>query len=520
MLSGGLSGRAIALRAGTLRLRLGVLRGGRLGRLPRLARVLLGSTGPGLGLGRPGFRAADRSVPLLPRRSHLLLSSPLGLGGPCLRSLFLPLSGCLRRQRLSQLRISLLGTGLKPGPGRLCRRNLRFEPGPQLSLVPRGVLAGLRHLPVRSPARPVQLRAGRLGRLPRLARVLLGSTGPGLGLGRPGFRAADRSVPLLPRRSHLLLSSPLGLGGPCLRSLFLPLSGCLRRQRLSQLRISLLGTGLKPGPGRLCRRNLRFEPGPQLSLVPRGVLAGLRHLPVRSPARPVQLRAGRLGRLPRLARVLLGSTGPGLGLGRPGFRAADRSVPLLPRRSHLLLSSPLGLGGPCLRSLFLPLSGCLRRQRLSQLRISLECGRMRLPRISLSPLAAPPEDEPGAAQILRPSHPATLPGQHLAPPERGQRRMRLPGHRVRQLTVPRLRRRPRIPRPQLVLTAGIRASEVFLSGHRQAPFRSPAQRNRAARSGRKPAHPGNRSSGFSAALTSAVPKYCAFPRTLVIPAHC
>ena len=486
MLSGGLSGRHITFSGGTLRFRLGLLRRGRLGGLPRPARlllsstgpglrlglprparVLLSSTGPGLGLGhpglglghpglrlgRPGFRAADRGVPLLPHRSHLLPSSPFGLGGPCLRSLCFPLSGCLRRQRLSKLRISLLGTGLKPGPGRLCRRDLRFEPGPQFSLVPRSVLAGLHHLPVRSPAGPVQLRAARLGRLPRPARVLLSSTGPGLRLGhpglgvghpglglghpglrvgrpglglgrpglrlgRPGFRAADRSVPLLPHRSHLLPSSPLGLGGPCLRSLCLPLSGCLRRQRLSKLRISLLGTGLKPGPGRLCRRDLRFEPGPQFSLVPRSVLAGLHHLPVRSPAGPVQLRAARLGRLPRPARVLLSSTGPGLRLGdpglrlgrpglrvgrpglglghpglrlgRPGFRAADRSVPLLPHRSHLLPSSPLGLGGPSLRSLCLPLSGCLRRQRLSKLRISLECGRMRLPRLSLSPLAAPP----------------------------------------------------------------------------------------------------------------------------------
>ena len=129
-----------------------------------------------------------------------------------------PARGGLRLPRLGQPRLGLLGAGLKPGPGLLGRRDLRFQPGPLLGLVPRGVLAGLRHLLLRGPAHPVQLRPGRLGRLPRPRRVLPGLAGPGLGLGRPrlgpgrpGLRAGHRLVPLLPRRGHLLPRGLLGL---------------------------------------------------------------------------------------------------------------------------------------------------------------------------------------------------------------------------------------------------------------------------------------------------------------------
>ena len=98
----------------------------------------------------------------------------------------------MRLLRLGQPRLGLLGAGLKPGPGLLARRDLRFQPGPQPGLVPLGVLAGLRHLLLRGPAHPVQLRPGRLGRLPRPRRVLPGLAGPGLGLGRPRLGSVAR----------------------------------------------------------------------------------------------------------------------------------------------------------------------------------------------------------------------------------------------------------------------------------------------------------------------------------------
>jgi len=91
-----------------------------------------------------------------------------------------------------QLSLGVLGAGLKPGAGLLCRRDLGFQRRPQLGLVPRGVLADLRHLPVRILEGPVQLCAGRLGSLPR----------PGLSLADPGLRAGHRIVPLLLRRGH------------------------------------------------------------------------------------------------------------------------------------------------------------------------------------------------------------------------------------------------------------------------------------------------------------------------------
>ena len=107
--------------------------------------------------------------------------------------------------------------------------------------------------------------------------------------------------------------------------------------------------------------------------------------------------AGRLGRLPCPGRVLPGIAGPGLRLGRPGLRAADRIVPLLPRRGRLLLPGPLGLGGPCPRGLGLLLGSGLRRQRLGPLRIGLPCGQACLLGLSLGPLAAAPEPEPWTA---------------------------------------------------------------------------------------------------------------------------
>ena len=243
-------------------------------------------------------------------------------------------------------RLGLLGAGLKPGPGLLGRGDLRFQPGPQPGLVPLGVPAGLRRLLLRGPAYPVQLRPGRLGRLPRPRRVLSGLGHPRLGPGRPGLRAGHRLVPFLPRRGHLLPRGPRLLLGGGLR---LPRLGQprlrLRRRsgrllRLGQPRLGLLGAGLKPGPGLLGRGDLRFQPGPQPGLVPLGVPAGLRHLLLRGPAYPVQLRPGRLSRLPRPRRVLSGLGHPRLGPGRPGLRAGHRLVPFLPRRGHLLPRGP------------------------------------------------------------------------------------------------------------------------------------------------------------------------------------
>ena len=123
---------------------------------------------------------------------------------------------------------------------------------------------------------------------------------------------------------------------------------------------------------------------------------------------------------------------------------------------------PCGLG--------LLLGGSPRRHRPGQQRIGLQRRSTRLSGLRLGPRAAPPEREPRAARIQRPGRTATVPGQQLPLPERRQRRMRLPGHRVRQPAVPWLR--PCLPRPRLILTARIRASEDTLSGldHRQAPF--------------------------------------------------
>ena len=233
-----------------------------------------------------------------------------------------------------------------------------------------------------------------------------------------------------------------------------------------QLSLGVLGAGLEGGPGVFGRRDLGFEGRSQPGLVPRGVLAGL-----------VQLRAGRLGRLPRLGRILPGAPGPELGRRRP------------------LLGGPPGLGNLCPRGLGLLLGGSLRRQRPGQPGIGLLRRSTRLSGLSLGPRAAPPERGPRAGRIQRPGRTAIVPGQQLPPPERRQRRMRLPGHRVRQPAVPRLRPLS-CPGLRLILTARIRASEDTLSGldHRQAPFS--ADQHSVTGPGRpEPVHPGHHPGG-------------------------
>jgi len=192
LLPGGLPGRLVRVGAGTLQLSLSVIGAGRFGRVLRPGRVLPGLADPGLGLGRPGLRARHRIIPFLLRRRHLLLRGPPGPGSPCLRGPCLLLGGGLRLQRLRQPRLGLPRGQTRLPPislGLLGRHDLRLEPGPQLGPVPLGVLAGLRHLLLRGPAAPVQLRPSRLGRLPRLgqprlsARLLrevrvMGSSGP------------------------------------------------------------------------------------------------------------------------------------------------------------------------------------------------------------------------------------------------------------------------------------------------------------------------------------------------------
>jgi hypothetical protein len=168
---------------------------------------------------------------------------------------------------------------------------------------------------------------------------------------------------------------------------------------------------------------------------------------------------------------------PGLGLGPPGLRAGHRTVPLLARRGQLLLA-PARSPPPARRQPPPP---------APRPRLSLRRRGTRLPRISLGPLVTPPEREPRPTRISRVGRTATLPGQHLTPPQLGQRQMRLPAHRVRQPAAPLLCR-PRLPPPRLILTARTGASEDYLTGlnHRQAPFCSPRQPNRTAPGGRKP----------------------------------
>ncbi len=268
----------------------------------------------------------------------------------------------LPRHRLSQPRIglrhgatclpglgfSLLGTGHKPRPGLLGRRDLSLEPGPQLGLLPRGVLPHCGHL----------LRSGPLS-----------LTSPGV---RGGHLVLGRSLP-----RHRLSQPRIGLrhGATCLPG----------------LGFSLLGTGHKPRPGLLGRRDLSLEPGPQLGLLPRGVLPHCGHL----------LRSGPLS------------------LSRLGLRGGHRIVPLPPHRGHLLRSGPLSLTSPGLRGGHLVLGRSLPRHRLSQPRISLKCSHARFQPLSLSPPTAPPEREPGTARFVRPGRPAALFGWQLALAERG-----------------------------------------------------------------------------------------------------
>ena len=267
---------------------------GRLGRVLRPGRVLPG-------LGRPGLRPGHRLVPLLPGRGHLLPRGPRLLlgGGNRLPRLGQPRLGLpCGPARLPRISLGLLGAGPELGPGLFARRDLRFQPGSQLGLLPRGVLMGLRHLLGRGLAGLRHLLGcGRLGRLPRPRCVLPGLASPG----RPCLRG--------PRR--LLGGDRPGFG------LGLP-------------RLGLLGAGLKPGLGLLARLDLRFQPGSQLGLLPRGVLMGLRHLLGRGLAGLRHLLGcGRLGRLPRPRCALPGLAGPGFGLGcRDSASAARDCAPV------------------------------------------------------------------------------------------------------------------------------------------------------------------------------------------------
>ena len=104
------------------------------------------------------MRAGHGLVPLLPRRGYLLLRGlRLLLGGGLRLARLGQPRLCLRRRsmRLPRIRLGPLGAHLKPGPGLLGRRDLRFEPGPQPGLVPLGIPAGLRHLLLRGPAHPI-----------------------------------------------------------------------------------------------------------------------------------------------------------------------------------------------------------------------------------------------------------------------------------------------------------------------------------------------------------------------------
>ena len=270
--------------------------------------------------GHPGLRTRYRLVPLPPHRSQLLPHSPRLL-----------LSGGLRLPRLPRIGRGPLGAGLKPRPGLLSRRDLRLRHPAhpvqlhlsRLSPGHPGLRTRYRLVPLpphRSqllPHSPRLLLSGGL-RLPRLPRIGRGPLGAGLkprpGLlsrrdlrlrhpahpvqlhlsrlspGHPGLRTRYRLVPLPPHRSQLLPHSPRLL-----------LSGGLRLPRLPRIGRGPLGAGLKPRPGLLSRRDLR-----------------LRH-----PAHPVQLRPGRLSRLPRPRRVLPGLAGP-------DTRPPD-SAPLPPR---------------------------------------------------------------------------------------------------------------------------------------------------------------------------------------------
>ena len=340
------------------------------------------------------------AAPARPQPSRHRLSQPrisLGHGATCLPG----------------LGFSLLGTGHKPGPGLLRRRDLSFEPGPQLGLLPRGVLPHRGHLLRRGP----------------------------LSLASPGLRGRHRIIPLPPYRGYLLRRGLLSLAGPGLRGRHVLLGRSLPRHRLSQPRISLghgatclpglgfslLGTGHKPGPGLLRRRDLSFEPGPQLGLLPRGVLPHRGHLlrggPLSLTSPGLRGRHLLLGRslprhrlsqprlslghgttcLPGLGFSLLGTghkPGPGLLRRRdlsfePGPQLGLLPRGVLPHGGHLLRGGPLSLTGLGLRGRHLLLGRSLPRHRLSQPRLSLGHGATCLPGLGFSLLGTGHKPGPG-----------------------------------------------------------------------------------------------------------------------------
>ena len=344
-----------------------------------------------LSIVRTRLRTVVRLIPLPPHRSQLL---PHGPRFPLSVSLRLPRLGQLpfglpgSEARLPPIGLGLLGASPKLRPGLFGRRDLLLQPG----LVRVRRLAGLRHLLLRRPAHPFQLRPGRLSRLPRLPRI--------------------------------------GLG--------------------------LLGVGPKLRPGLFGRRDLLLQPG----LVRVRRLAGLRHLLLRRPAHPFQVRPGRLSRFPRPRRVLPGLAGPGLGPGRPGLGAGYRLVPFLPDRSQLLPRGPRLLlsGGLCL-----PCLPCL-------------------PRIGLGPLGL-------AGPGLGPGRPGFGAGYRLVPflPDRSQLLPR--GPRLLLSGGPRL---PCLPRIGLgLLGAGLKPRPGLLSC-RDLLVRGPARPVQLRLSRLSPGRPGLR----------------------------
>ena len=252
-----------------------------------------------------------------------------------------------------------------------------------------------------------------------------------------------------------------------------------------QLSLGVLGAGLEGGAGVFGRRDLRFEPGPQPGLVPRGVLAGLGHLPVGGLAGPVQLRAGRLGRLPRLGRVLPGVPGPGSAAATRSS-AASRAWAICARAASASCSAAaLAVSAPASRA-----SACSATARASPASASARARRRRQ------------NADPGRARSGGPAAPRSCRASSWRRRNAVSAVCSSPGHRVRQPAVPRLRPLS-CPRLRLILTARIRASEETLSGldHRQAPFsadqHSVTGRARAAGTGAfgQPGHPRGGSHG-------------------------
>ena len=97
------------------------------------------------------------------------------------------------------------------------------------------------------------------------------------------------------------------------------------------------------------------------------------------------------------------------------------------------------------------------------------CAPARLPERRTPGGPAPPARPPGHPARPAPDAAGTRSAPYL-----------LAGHQFRRAAITRLSRRPRLPRPRLILAAGIRAPGDLLSGvgHRQAPFRSMTKPNR------------------------------------------